>query len=192
MGMHNELWFPSVIWSSIVHSIDNKSIRRYAYDRKKSDQGKSVLNQGGWSSSTVLPGENYQIDKLIDLLNHEIDNCRKQVGLAEVQLYDLWININPTGSYIKPRIHPDAVFSGIYFANAAQKGGDMQFERTDRGEYHLTDALEQNNYYNATHALYASKTGALYVFPGWLRYHVDGVLSHDDQISIGFVYGKKL
>jgi uncharacterized protein (TIGR02466 family) len=191
MGMHNELWFPSVIWSSIVHSIDNSSIKRYAYERKKSDQGKSILNQGGWSSSTILPGENYQMDKLMDLLRHEVDTCRKQVGLTDIQLHDIWININPTGSYIKPRIHPDSIFSGIYFVSAVKQGGDIQFERTDRGEYHLTDSLDQNNYYNATHARYASRNGALYVFPGWLRYHVDGNLSSDDQISVGFIFGKK-
>lgn len=192
MGMHNELWFPTIIWSSIVHSIDNRSLKKYAYDRKASEKSLSLINHGGFTSSTLAPGENYQIDKLIDLLDTEIETCRKQVAISQLMLYDMWLNINPTGSYLKPRIHPGAVFSGIYVIDGAKKGGNIQFERTDRGEYHIPTKIEQNNYYNATHAQYACKTGALYVWPGWLRYHVEGNQGNTDQISIGFMYGEKV
>ena len=192
MGMHNELWFPTVIWSSIVHSIDNRSLKKYAYDKKGTEKSASLLNHGGFSSSTLAPGENYQIDKLIDLLNQEIDNCRKQVSIGELMLYDIWLNINPPGSYIKSRIHPGAMFTGMYFVDSAKKGGNLQFERTDRGEYHIPTQIEENNYYNATHAQYAAKPGALYVWPGWLRYQVEGNQGNTDQISIGFMYGEKV
>lgn len=175
-----------------MHSIDNRSLKTYAYEKKKQDPGKSVLNHQGYSSNTLIPGENYQLDKLLDLLKHETENCRKQVGIGEVMLYDVWLNINPTGSYMKSRVHPGAVFTGLYIVDAAKKGGNLQFERTDRGEYHLPTQIEQNNYYNATHAEYASKNGALYIWPGWLRYHVEGNQANTDQISIGFMYGEKI
>lgn len=192
MGMHNELWFPTVIWSSLVHSIDNRSLKKFAYDKKKADSGKLQMNHHGYSSNTLVPGENYQIDKLIDLLDHEVDVCRKQVGITELMLYDIWVNINPNGSYLKSRTHPGACFTGIYYVDAAKNGGNVQFERTDRGEYHIPTRIEENNYYNATHAQYAAKTGALYVFPGWLRYHIEGNSGNTDQITIGFMYGEKV
>lgn len=192
MGMHNELWFPTVIWSSIIHSIDNRSLKKFAYDLKKSDPTKNVLNHQGYSSNTLPLGENYQVDKLIDVINQEMNNCRKQVNVGEVTIYDIWLNINPPGSYLKPRIHPVSCFTGLYVIEGAKQGGNVQFERTDRGEYHIPANIQENNYYNATHAQYAAKTGSLYIWPGWLRYSLEGNTGNTDLLSIGFMYGEKV
>jgi len=192
MTMHNELWFPTVIWSSILNSIEPVSLKKYAYELKKAEPAQSALNHGGYSSPTLQPGSNYQIDKLIDTVNSEVDNCRKQVKIGELMLYDIWLNINPPGSYIKSRVHPGACFAGMFVVDGAKKGGNIQFERTDRGEYHIPTHIEENNYYNATHAQYSAKRGALYIWPGWLRYNVEGNQGNTDQISIGFMYGEKV
>ena len=46
MALHSELWFPSVIWSAMTHHIDNTSLRRYAYERKKEDTCVQISNYG--------------------------------------------------------------------------------------------------------------------------------------------------
>lgn len=192
MGMHNEMWFPTVIWSSILNGIDNRSLKNYAYEVKKGRPNAGIVNYNGYSSDTLDLGENYNLDKLIDTVTQEVEICRKQVQVCELELFDFWLNINPPGSYLKSRIHPAATFVGLYFIDGAKKGGNLQFERTDRGEYHIPTKIEQNNYYNATHAQYAGKESALYVWPGWLSYQVDGNLGNTDQLSISFVFGEKL
>ena len=33
MALHSELWFPSVIWSGMVHVVDNTEFKKWAYTK---------------------------------------------------------------------------------------------------------------------------------------------------------------
>ena len=45
MAMHNELWFPSVIWSAVINNVDNGALKKFAYDKIKEDpQGRQISN----------------------------------------------------------------------------------------------------------------------------------------------------
>jgi len=191
MAMHTELWFPSVIWSSIIHMIDNTALKTWAYDRKRDDRGRTISNYNGYQSSDLLPGCHPEIDKLVEYLDTEINTCAKQVGLAEVELYNIWININPPGAYNHLHNHVGSVLSGVYYVDAGPNQGNIQFERNDGGEYHIPEYVIKETYYTSTRATYACKTGALYVFPGWLKHSVQGNRSNTDRISISFNYGEK-
>ena len=41
--MHNELWFPSVIWSAVINNVDNGALKKFAYDKIKEDDKISIL-----------------------------------------------------------------------------------------------------------------------------------------------------
>ena len=191
MAMHTELWFPSVVWSSIIHVVDNAQLKHWAYDRKKNDIGRVVSNYNGFQSSDILPGQCEYIDKLVELLDKETAVCAKQVGLPEVELYNIWLNINPPNSYNHLHNHVGAVFSGVYYVDAPEHSGNIQFERSDGAEYHIPEYVEKETYYTSTRATYAAKTNALYIFPGWLKHSVQGNRSNVDRISISFNYGEK-
>lgn len=191
MAMHTELWFPSVVWSSILNNIDNSSLKTFAYDRKRNDVGRVVSNYGGYQSSDLLTGDHPEIDKLVETLNKEANFCAKQVGIGEVQIYNIWLNINPPNSYNHLHNHVGAVFSGVYYVDAVDKQGNIQFERSDGAEYHIPEYVDKETYYTSTRATYACKTNALYIFPGWLKHSVQGNQSHSDRISVSFNYGEK-
>lgn len=193
MAMHTELWFPSVIWSATTHVVNNHELINYAYERKKTDKGRSISNYGGWQSSDVLANDNFEVDRLVTYLNKEIQECAQQVGLKpNLQIYNLWININPTGSYNNLHNHVGAVFSGVYYVQADPVQGNIQFERNDGAEYHLPTDIGKETYFSCTRATYAAKTNALYVFPSWLKHSVQGNTSEHDRISISFNYGEKI
>lgn len=189
--MHTELWFPQVIWSALVHVVDNQELKRFAYDRKKNDVGRKVSNYGGYQSSDLLPGDHPQIDKLVNYLNIEVANCCKQVGLPELQIYNIWLNINSPGSYNFTHTHADAVLSGVYYIDANPKQGNIFFQRNDNADYHLPEYPEKETYYTCSKANYAAKTGGLYIFPAWLPHGVEGNQSNTDRISLAFNYGVK-
>lgn len=189
--MHTELWFPSVIWSAIIHAVDNAELKKFAYDRKKNDPGRKVSNYIGYQSSDIQAGDHEQIDKLVNYLNQEVAACAKQVGLSQLQIQNIWININPPGAYNELHHHQGAVFSGVYYVDAGENQGNIQFERTDGAEYHIPERIEQETYYSCTRATYKCKTNALYIFPGWLKHSVQGNRSNADRISISFNYGEK-
>jgi uncharacterized protein (TIGR02466 family) len=191
MAMHTELWFPSVIWSAMTHFGNNTELKKYAYERQKTDPGRVISNYIGYQSSDIRSGEHPEIDRLAESITAEISACARQVGLPQLDLYNIWININPPGSYNHLHSHAGSVLSGVYYVDATENQGNIQFERTDNGEYHIPAQVEKETYYTSTRATYASKTGALYIFPGWLKHSVQGNQSTADRISISFNYGEK-
>jgi uncharacterized protein (TIGR02466 family) len=192
MAMHTELWFPSVIWSATSHVVNNHELMKYAYERKKTDKGRSISNYGGWQSSDVIANDCIEVDRLVKHLNLEINECAQQVGLKDLQIYNLWININPPGSYNNLHNHVGSVLSGVYYVQADPTQGNIQFERNDGGEYHIPTDIAKETYFSCTRATYAAKTNALYVFPSWLKHSVQGNTSTEDRISISFNYGEKV
>jgi len=191
MAMHTELWFPTVIWSAMIHKVNNDEIKSWAYEKQKQDTGRVISNYGGWQSNDIQAGECSAIDKLIAHLNTEIKECANQVGLPELELYNLWVNINPSGSYNHLHNHVGSVLSGSYYVDATPEQGNIQFERNDNAEYHIPTNVLKETYYTSTRATYAAKTGALYIFPGWLKHSVQGNFTKQDRISIAFNYGEK-
>ena len=190
--MHTELWFPQVVWSAVIHMIDNHEMKNWAYDRKKNDVGRRLSNFGGYQSNDILQGHSPQVDKLVSHLNTEVNSITRQVSLPKLELNNIWLNINPPGSYNELHNHTDAVLSGVYYIDATENQGNIQFERSDNAEYHLPSYIEKITYFNATRATYAAKTGALYIFPGWLKHSVQGNQSNTDRISLSFNYGEKI
>ena len=78
MAMHTELWFPQVIWSAVIHMVDNYELKNWAYERKMNDIGRRVTNFGGYQSDDIRKGANPQVDKLVDYLNQEVKNLTLQ------------------------------------------------------------------------------------------------------------------
>jgi len=191
MAMHTELWFPSVIWSSITHVVNNQALKTFAYDRKLNDVGVENSNYNGFQSSDIQIGTHIEIDKLVRYLNKEIDSCAKQTGLPELTIYNLWLNINPPGAYNQLHHHTGAVLTGVYYVEAEDNQGNILFDRSDNAEYHIPEYVEKETYFTSTRATYKAKTGALYIFPGWLKHSVEGNNSNTDRISISFNYGVK-
>lgn len=191
MAMHAELWFPSVIWSSVIHVVDNSKAKHFAYERKKADSGRVISNYNGYQSSDLLPGECSEIDDLVELLDSEVETICKQVGLPELEIYNIWLNINPPGSYNHLHNHVGSVLSGVYYVDADPQQGNIQFERSDNADYHIPQKIEKETYFSCTRATYAAKTGGLYIFPSWLKHSVQGNRANKDRISISFNYGEK-
>ena len=189
MSMHTELWFPSVVWSAMVHALDNDLLKQFAYARSSTDRGRVVSNYGGWQSRDLSSGDCVEIDKMVSYLNGEVKECAAQVGLPPLSILNIWININPPGAYNHLHNHVGSVLSGVYYVDAEPGQGNIQFERNDNAEYHLPVKVAKDTYYTSTRATYACKTGALYIFPGWLKHSVQGNSSNTDRISVSFNYG---
>ena len=192
MAMHTELWFPSVVWSSVIHVVDNAEVKSFAYGLRETNQGRIVSNYNGFQSQDIKSGDCPAIDRLVKLLNDEMNTCANQVGMRHLEIQNLWININPPNSYNHLHNHVGSVLSGVYYVDATSEQGNIQFERNDNAEYHIPTKVAKETYYTSTRATYAGKTNALYIFPSWLKHSVQGNKSNTDRISISFNYGEKV
>lgn len=190
MALTAEQWFPSVIWSGLLSGIDNNALETFAYDRKLTDPGVTVSNYLGWQSNSIKQMDSEEFDKFVQILNTEIQNCAVQSGLPELQIQNIWININQPGAYNHLHNHAGAILSGVYYVKSDPEQGNIFFERGDNAEYFLPP-IENPNYFTSTATTYKAMTDAVYIFPGWLKHSVQPNLTKEDRISISFNYGIK-
>lgn len=190
MALTAEQWFPSVIWSGLLSGIDNNAIETFAYDRKLTDPGVTVSNYLGWQSNSIKQMDSEEFDKFVQTLDTEIQNCAVQSGLPELQIQNIWININQPGAYNHLHNHAGAILSGVYYVKSDPEQGNIFFERGDNAEYFLPP-IENPNYFTSTATTYKAMTDAVYIFPGWLKHSVQPNLTKEDRISISFNYGMK-
>ena len=190
MALTAEQWFPSVIWSGLLNGVDNDAISLFAYDRKNIDEGVTVSNYIGWQSGPIREGDNEEFDNLVKALNEQINNCAVQADLPELQIQNIWININTPGSYNHLHNHAGSILSGVYYVKATPEQGNIFFERGDNAEYFLPP-MQNPNYFTSTATTYKAMTDAVYIFPGWLKHSVQPNLTKEDRISVSFNYGVK-
>lgn len=190
MALTAEQWFPSVIWSGLLNGVDNDAISLFAYDRKNVDEGVTVSNYIGWQSGPIREGDNEEFDNLVKALNEQINNCAVQADLPELQIQNIWININTPGSYNHLHNHAGSLLSGVYYVKATPEQGNIFFERGDNAEYFLPP-MQNPNYFTSTATTYKAMTDAVYIFPGWLKHSVQPNLTKEDRISVSFNYGVK-
>ena len=84
--------------------------------------------------------------------------------------------------------HAGSILSGVYYVNSTPEQGNIFFERSDNAEYFLPP-VEKPNYFTSTATTYKAITGALYVFPGWMKHSVQPNTTDKDRISVSFNYG---
>jgi len=190
MTMNKELWFPQIIWDDVTHFADNDAIKEWAYEKQKRDHGREISNCGGWQSPDIIFGECQAIDNLIEYLDVQVNICAAEVGLQQLKLGNIWININPPGAYNLLHMHQGSVLSGCYYVDASSEQGDIFFQRNDGAEYHLPDSWPLTQF-TASRTSYNVETGALYIFPSWLNHYVESNRTDKDRISIAFNYGEK-
>tara|TARA_Y100000389_G_scaffold200679_1_gene241661 strand:- start:132 stop:719 length:588 start_codon:yes stop_codon:yes gene_type:complete len=194
MAMHNELWFPSVIWSAVINNVDNSALKKFAYAKIKEDpNGRKISNNKGYQSIDIRPKENAEIDQLVHILDREISEISQQTGVRMPKLYNIWVNVNYPGSSNNLHHHIGAMFSGVYYVDSDPNlnQGNISFQRGDNAEYHIPSTMiDKVTYFTAQQSNYASSTGGLFIFPGWLKHQVGTNDSNKDRISISFNYGE--
>ena len=190
MALNAEQWFPSVIWSGLLSGVDNNLIETFAYDRKNLDKGVEVSNYIGWQSNSIRHGDNEEFDQLVSAVTEQVDGCAAQAELPPLQIQNIWLNINTPGAYNTLHNHAGAILSGVYYIKSDPSQGNIMFERGDNAEYFLPP-MEKANYFTSTATTYKAMTGAIYVFPGWLKHSVQPNLTKDDRLSISFNFGLK-
>ena len=188
MALTAEQWFPNVIWSGLLNNVNNTAIEDFAYERKEQDEGVKISNYIGWQSSSIKQKDSEAFDQLVNAITNEINGCAAQVQLPELQIQNIWININSPGAYNHLHNHAGSILSGVYYVNSTPEQGNIFFERSDKAEYFLPP-VEKPNYFTSTATTYKATTGALYVFPGWMKHSVQPNTTDKDRISVSFNYG---
>ena len=107
---------------------------------------------------------------------------------SEPYLGNMWANINPPGGFNRPHLHPNSLFSGVYWVKAPEKSGSLmlyeprpgaQCTMPNRKEGELPPELWREVHYTP-------RAGTIVMFPAWLWHEVQPNKSQDIRMSVSF------
>lgn len=176
-----EYYFPTLVFNFEVKNAE--AVNEYLVDaiRKLKASDKAGIERsnfralGGWHSRNDLH-TNERFDRLTKLINHAADKISSQLGYdteTELVIGSMWSIINPPGGTNRSHIHPNSHWSGVYYVQAPENCGDIEF--TDPRTEHVMNEPsfepgKSRGKENWTKVRFTPRAGKMLLFPSWL-YH---------------------
>jgi uncharacterized protein (TIGR02466 family) len=123
--MIREEFFPTSVFGKDI-KLDNDKLAQDIINWSNQDQGVQKTNYKGWHSTTDMASKpEYQ-----PLVNELMIMCKdifKEEWLdREPVLGNMWANINPKDGLNQPHIHPNSLFSGVYYIKSNPQAGRLK------------------------------------------------------------------
>jgi uncharacterized protein (TIGR02466 family) len=188
-SVHQENWFSTPIWESEIKNINNQEIKDYCLYLKDNTKGVNISNRGGWHSSEILLPMPQDLRSLFSNLEVFVnENCFKEMGVPNLKFGNFWVNINTPNSYNLAHDHQNSILSGVYYVSVPHDNmGDLVLHRGDTAEYFLKSDVERiGTKANSFVAVKKPIESVFYIFPSWVKHHVESNNSQGDRISIAF------
>ena len=182
-----QLWFPTPIWEVPVTGIDNELIKDYCLQSREKLEGVTISNRGGWHSKEVLEPLPKDLEQLFnDTTVFANDVCYRYMG-TELMFGNFWININGHHDYNLLHDHQKSIVSGVYYVSVPEENmGDLVLHRGDNADYFLTGNIKETTMANSPSCTKKAVESTLYLFPSWIKHHVERNESNKERISIAF------
>jgi len=192
--MSRDLHFPTPIYMFDHNDQSlNIELEKNIINWMNQDKGVQRSNVEGWHSSTDMhqrPEYKRLVDDLFEI-QYQIYN-EEYLG-SEPYLGNMWANVNPPGGYNNAHIHPNALWSGVYYIKTPKNCGNLKINdpraaasmsrpQHKSGELPIRLWREVN---------YEPKAGRCIMFPSWLTHCVDINKSNDIRISVSFNFMQK-
>jgi len=188
--MITEYHFPTPVYiQEVSNAVElNQYLEQKILQWSQQDKGVSKTNAGGWHSTTDMNRkEEYNVlTKELFAMQYEI--FKKELLAQKPVLGNMWANINYPGNFNRPHLHPNSLFSGVYWVKAPEKSGNLmlyeprpgaQCTMPNRKEGKLPPELWREIHYKP-------QAGVAIMFPSWLWHEVKHNESNDTRISVSF------
>ncbi len=188
--MIKEYLFPTIIYVKDLPNANelNSYLEKHIVEWSNQDKGVSKTNMNGWHSQTDM-----HLKKEYDPLSKELFQMQKEIIQEEYldmnpKLGNMWANINPPGGYNNSHIHPNSLFSGVYYVKGQPNSGRLSLMDPRPGAQQcmpmrkkgkLPRELWRETYYDPI-------PGRLIMFPSWMWHKVEPNKSNDIRISVSF------
>jgi uncharacterized protein (TIGR02466 family) len=179
-------------------TLDVNQIASFCYKLKDNTNVEiKKSNRGGWQSDDVDIKliENIEFTKLLDEIRIGINKVSSNIGIVpELDIHNLWININQYGNYNDPHFHHGSILSGTFYVKTPENCGNINFENPIaplmESYLHYWHFKENEiNYFPwlASNLIFPCKENTMVIFPSWIEHSVDRNLNvNEDRISISF------
>jgi len=161
--------------------------------KKENEEGRQISNRNGaWQSEDKI----YDIESfdpfmqkiwsftqsaLLDYTNGlHPDEKASEVFYKGLRLHNMWINVNPKGSYNTQHIHGGCLLSGILWVQVPENSGDLTVANPQ--EFQMC-------YYSECHKTFTPQEGVLAIFPSHVPHGVEVNNNDKERISIAMNFG---
>ena len=185
--MIKEQFFPTTVYGKDV-KLDNQMLANEIVMWSKKDKGVVKTNMNGWHSQTnmhTFP----QFKPLVDALYEMQNEIYKEEWLDRKPLLgNMWANINYPGGYNRPHVHPNCLFSGVYYVKSQPGAGQLVVNDPRPGIQTMmpTRVKGQPPKHLWREAHIDPVPGRIIMFPAWLWHCVEPNQSNDIRISVSF------
>jgi uncharacterized protein (TIGR02466 family) len=188
--MITEYHFPTIIYiKDIPNALQlNQYLEQKIIQWSQQDKGVAKTNAGGWHSETDMNQRKEYNPLTRELFKMQEEIFKKECLSLKPVLGNMWANINYLGCFNRPHIHPNSLFSGVYFIKTPAKSGNfmvydprpgVQMSMPSRKKERLQPELWREVHYEPV-------AGRCIMFPSWLWHEVKPNESNDIRISVSF------
>ena len=188
--MITEYHFPTMIYIKDLPNPEklNKYLEEHIMHWSQNDKGVSKTNAGGWHSKTDMNRKEEYDPLTTELFNMQEEIYQKENLSRKPVCGNMWANVNYPKCYNRPHIHPNSLFSGVYYVTAPKNSGNfmiydprpgVQMTMPNRKEGKLSTELWREVHYEP-------KAGRCIMFPSWLWHEVKPNESNQARISVSF------
>jgi len=185
--MIKEQFFPTTIYGHDTQ-LDNNFLANEIVAWSKQNPGVKKTNVNGWHSETNMH-ELPQFKPLVDELFKMQHQVFKEEWLdKEPRLGNMWANINYKGGYNRPHIHPNSLFSGVYYVKSQPNSGKLICNDPRPGiQTNMPTRVKGQPPKHLWREIHLEpKEGRILMFPSWLWHCVEPNESNDIRISVSF------
>ena len=192
--MIRELYFPTPIYVlDIKDQSINEHLEKDILNWYNKDKGINRTNVNGWHSKTTMH-EMPEYKRLTDALYEAQKKIYIEEDLdSEPFLGNMWANVNPKGGMNRAHIHPNSLWSGVYYVKANKNSGHLKIDDprsiASMSRPRLKEKQHPIRLWRETS--FEPKVGRLIMFPAWLVHAVDPNLSDELRISVSFNFMQK-
>jgi uncharacterized protein (TIGR02466 family) len=197
-----ELYFPTLIYYADLPGAKelNDTIKPHIYAWRAQDQEgivrSNVKQLGAWHSRVDMH-EREEYRELSGQILAAARTIAEDLGYDptyQVVFDNMWANINPRYAYNRGHVHPNALWSGVYYVQAPAGSGRIFFTEP-RPQAQMVAPKYRSGVPRRQEAwsevYYEPIEGRLILFPAWLVHEVEPNLSNEegpagDRISVSF------
>ena len=188
--MITEHHFPTIIYiKDLPNALQlNQYLEQKIIQWSQQDKGEQKTNAGGWHSKTDMNKKEEYNPLTKELFNMQDEIYQKEHLSLKPVLGNMWANINYPGCFNRPHVHPNALFSGVYWIKTPKNSGNFMVYDPRPGT-HMSMTTRTRNILPPElwrEVQYSPKAGTCIMFPSWLWHEVKPNQSSDTRISVSF------
>ena len=185
--MIREEFFPTSVFGKDI-KLDNNKLAQDIINWSNQDPGVAKTNFKGWHSTTDMATKPEYQPLINELMIMSKDVFKEEWLDREPILGNMWANINPKEGSNQPHIHPNSLFSGVYYVKSNPQAGRLKIYDPRPGAQIVMPVRKEGQppKHLWKDANLDPVTGRLIMFPAWLWHAVEPNQSDELRISVSF------